>query len=97
MRWDPEDQAKALAFRLEDGSRCQMCGTSEWEWEENKFAYEPQSHFCRGCYLKDTHQKDGQTLEGTSTVLVPAEQITWEQRERQARHEQQQIADSFHQ
>lgn len=89
MNWEPEDKAKAIAFRLEDSSRCQMCGTADWEWEENKFAYEPVSHFCRGCYLKDTHQKDGQTLEGTTTVLVTSDSITTEFREKAARYEAQ--------
>lgn len=89
MSWAPEDQAKAMAYRIEDGTRCQMCGTSDWEWDDNKFAYEPVSHFCRGCYLKDTHQKDGQTLEGTTTVLLPSDQISMEFREKAAKYETQ--------
>lgn len=89
LNWGPEDRAKAMAFRMEDGERCQMCGTADWEWDENKFAYEPISHFCRGCYLKDTHQKDGQTLEGTTTVLVPSDTLTNEFREKAAKYEAQ--------
>jgi hypothetical protein len=82
-----------MAYLVEDGQRCQMCGTADWEWEENKFAYEPASHFCRGCYLKDTHQKDGQTLEGTTATLIPSDQITWVQREKQASADRKQTAD----
>jgi hypothetical protein len=95
MGWEPEDRAKAMAYRIEEASRCQMCGTAEWEWAENRFAYEPSSHFCQGCYLKDTHQKDGQTLDGTTTVLIPTDQISYGMRERQARAERSALAEAL--
>ena len=50
MEWDPEDRSKALAFLFEKGERCQMCGTAEWEWDENRHAYEPVLRTCWGCY-----------------------------------------------
>jgi hypothetical protein len=93
MKWSDEDRGKAMAFLVEEGLRCQMCGTAPWEWDLNPFAYEPASHFCRGCYLKDTHSKDGNTLEGTTTTLVPSDSISWIEREKQMKWERQQAAD----
>lgn len=73
LEWDPEDRAKALAFIIEAGSRCTMCGTAPWEWEENKFAYTPVEEFCKGCYQKSVFQdtETNKTLPGTNVRLVP--------------------------
>ena len=71
LKWDPEDRAKALAFALEASERCQMCGTAAWEWEENKFAYEPDEKYCHGCYLKGSFSESTDTkLKGTTVTLV---------------------------
>ena len=72
LSWDPEDKAKALAFSLEKSSRCEMCGTAEWEWEENRYAYEPVEHFCMGCYLKHMAGEDGGSMPGTTITLLPS-------------------------
>ena len=48
-----------------------MCGTAEWEWKENPYAYEPQEVWCKGCYLKDTSTETKDNLPGTSIRLVP--------------------------
>jgi hypothetical protein len=82
LEWDEDDRAKALAFAIEEGQRCQMCGTAPWEWDENKYAYEPTAQLCKGCYLKDTAQEDSKNLPGTTVVLVPSSAITSEDRER---------------
>jgi len=79
--WDPEDRAKALALFVEESQRCQMCGTAEWEWEENPHAYEPIGKMCHGCYLKDTVQEDSKNLPGTTIVLEASAAITPEMRE----------------
>ena len=73
LEWDPEDRAKVLAYSLEQASRCNMCGTAEWEWEENKFAYTPIDNFCRGCYQKSvfSEQESNKSLPGTNVKLVP--------------------------
>jgi len=72
LRWDPEDRAKALAYLLEQNARCTMCGTAEWEWEENKFAYTPVEEFCKGCYQKSVFSdQQGKSLPGTNVKLVP--------------------------
>jgi len=26
---------------MEKAARCQMCGTADWEWEADRYAYEP--------------------------------------------------------
>jgi hypothetical protein len=57
-----------------------MCGTAEWEWKENRFAYEPMDKICMGCYYKEVTQT-GQDRPGVSTVLVPSASITDEMRE----------------
>lgn len=53
MEWDREDQAKALAYMFEDAERCSMCGTADWEWQDNRNAYEPVLATCLGCYYKE--------------------------------------------
>jgi hypothetical protein len=58
LEWSDEDRAKVLAWTMEEPLRCQMCGTAEYEWEDNKFAYEPHAHVCRGCELKDLVMDD---------------------------------------
>lgn len=71
LSWDPEDRAKTLAFSLESSERCSLCGTAEWEWQENKFAYEAQERFCRGCYIRNTGSETVKTaLPGTTVELV---------------------------
>lgn len=48
-----------------------MCGTAEWEWKENKHAYEPVSQFCQGCYIKHVSEDDN-ALPGTTVTLLPS-------------------------
>ncbi len=73
--WDAEDQAKALAFLIEENSKCGMCGTAEWEWEPeqggSRRAYEPVEQFCMGCYLKDVASDSNNKLPGTTISLMP--------------------------
>lgn len=68
--WDPVDQAKVLAYLLEKGQTCELCGTAEWEWEENKRAYTPVEHFCMGCYLKAQLGEEAGSMPGTTVKLV---------------------------
>lgn len=71
LRWDPEDRAKTVAYSLEQASRCSMCGTAAWEWEENKYAYSAQDEFCRGCYQKAMFSdQESRSLPGTNVKLV---------------------------
>ena len=71
LEWLPEDRAKALAFVLEKGARCDMCGTAEWEWDADRRAYEPVEKFCMGCYLKHMAGEDGAQLPGTTIAMEP--------------------------
>lgn len=94
LSWDAEDRVKALAFALEKGERCTLCGTAPWEWEENKFAYTPQDHYCHGCYLKTVATEGQGRLPGTTvelTKLTPAEKARRAIRERELR--QRRMAD----
>lgn len=70
LSWEPESRAKQIAFLIFDSQTCQLCGTAEWEWEENRFAYEPDEHFCRGCYMKEVAGENKNALPGTSIELV---------------------------
>lgn len=49
-----------------------MCGTAEWEWLENRFAYEPARQVCFGCEKKDLMREDDDGRQaGVSIVLLP--------------------------
>lgn len=72
LEWDPEDRAKVLAYVMEQNTRCTLCGTASWEWEENKFAYTAVDDFCRGCYQKSVFSDtESSSLPGTNVKLVP--------------------------
>ena len=52
-----------------------MCGTAEWEWTEDRFAYTAVRHTCFGCQQKELLRDDDmQPMPGTSIVLLPREQ-----------------------
>lgn len=70
LDWDPEDRAKALAYRAEKSERCVMCGTAQWEWEENPHAYIVEDVHCPGCYRKHRANEEKGRLPGTSVQLV---------------------------
>jgi hypothetical protein len=71
LTWSPEDRAKLTAHLMESSQRCQMCGTSQWEWDQDKHAYEGAINECRGCMIKDAAQEDVQSSAGRTVVLVP--------------------------
>lgn len=80
LEWDEDDRNKALAYLFEEGTKCGMCGTAEWEWEQEDErgivrpvrAYEPTGHFCMGCYLKSIVGEETGNEPGMSVRLVPA-------------------------
>jgi hypothetical protein len=81
MEWDSDDREKAIAYNMEKNSRCQMCGTAPWEWDEDKRAYEPVEDICWGCYYKDIAQEEsGKGLPGTSINLKPTGGVEHAQR-----------------
>lgn len=47
-----------------------MCGTAEWEWAEDEYAYMPSVHVCRGCALKDAAREDANKVSGGTIVLL---------------------------
>src|SRR5262245_62137333 len=72
LNWDAEDKAKVIAFSLEQSSRCNMCGTAGWEWEDNRYAYTAVDEFCPGCYRKSVFSdQESRSLPGTNVKLVP--------------------------
>lgn len=50
-----------------------MCGTSEWEWREDRFAYEAATRTCFGCQRLDAAREEHRTAPGVSMVLIPKE------------------------
>lgn len=76
LAWSGEDRAKTLAYALEQASRCQLCGTAQWEWDENRFAYEAEEQFCQGCYMKHVASEGNNNLPGTTVELVPVTELS---------------------
>jgi hypothetical protein len=72
LEWSPEDRAKLAAFLLESNSKCQLCGTADWEWEEDRHAYEPIARQCWGCYYKDRASESEDKMPGMTVTLVPS-------------------------
>lgn len=64
------DRAKAMAYVMEEAERCSFCGTTDREWDEDRFAFVPVEHFCRGCYLERSYSDDREMLPGTVIRLV---------------------------
>lgn len=76
LGWDPEDRAKVVAYIMESNTRCSLCGTAPWEWEENKFAYTAVDEFCKGCYQKSIYKDtESNSLPGTNVRLIPTTPI----------------------
>lgn len=73
LNWSDQDKGKALAWMVEDRQRCDMCGTAQWEWEENRHAYHAREEICPGCERKEYANSDegGKRHPGKYTVLVP--------------------------
>lgn len=71
LAWDPEDRAKLIAHLVASAERCQMCGTSGWEWEDDPYAYEPAAHLCLGCRRKEEAAEEAGKVMGQRVVLVP--------------------------
>lgn len=61
-----------MAFLLESSARCQSCGTSAWEWEQDRYAYTPITVQCMGCYIKEVAREDDAPA-GSRITLVPKE------------------------
>ena len=72
LSWSDEDRSKLTAMLLEESSRCSSCGTAQWEWDDDKFAYSAGTHHCRGCFLLEAAMED-QTdpIPGSRIVLLP--------------------------
>jgi len=80
LDWEPDDRQKAIAYLFEEGERCGMCGTADWEWtqvgddgvQRPLRSYHPVGHFCMGCYLKSITSEENSNEPGVTVRLVPA-------------------------
>lgn len=70
LEWQEDDRAKLQALMMERSTKCTMCGTHSWEWEEDRYAYEPMVEVCHGCMLKDMMREEA-TQPGSTITLVP--------------------------
>lgn len=73
LSWEPDDRSKLIAHLLDEGQRCGVCGSSEWEWREDRYAYEAAAHTCRGCQILDVAKEDESPGPGTRMVLIAKE------------------------
>lgn len=71
-RWSTEDRSKVSALTLDRGERCPSCGTAEWEWGLDFYAYEPMHSTCRGCQQKEVLAK---ATEADNTPMPPGTTI----------------------
>lgn len=67
---------------MEKGLACSNCGTADWEWVDDPYAYHPIFHTCMGCQKKDLlNDDDTPRSKGTTVRLVPketAERLAWQ-------------------
>lgn len=71
--WLPEDRDVVAVWQAEEALRCSDCGTYEWEWEDDEFAYLPDHWTCLGCLYREQHSKQlgdsNQRLHGVKVAL----------------------------
>lgn len=65
--WLPEDRDVVAVWQSEEARRCPGCGTYEWEWEADEYAYVPDHWTCPGCLMIEQHAAQ---LESTTGVKV---------------------------
>lgn len=51
-------------------ARCPLCGTSDWEWEEDEHAWQADIWRCHGCEAKDALRRQVQQADENAS---PAE------------------------
>lgn len=78
LAWPAEDRAKMVSYAMEKSLRCTMCGTADWEWDDEegdgRFAYAAVHEVCHGCQQKDlAREEDSETgsKPGVSVTLIP--------------------------
>lgn len=85
LSWDAEDRSKAMAFISVKNEHCQLCGTAQYEWDENRRAYEPVESFCMGCYLKAGAEEGETYLPGSSITLIDTNSVAYAKQQTMAR------------
>jgi hypothetical protein len=79
LQWDEEDQDKAIAWSIEERSRCSRCGTKPQDWlDERGRVLEPPPYRatdrrCYGCATLDSHREEipGDLRSSVDAYLVP--------------------------
>ena len=81
LDWEEYDQDKALAWMIEDRTRCQRCGTKPTEWlDKEGYEVEPPPYHatdrrCYGCATLDDHRSriPSELRSSIDAYLVPGE------------------------
>ena len=66
-----------MAFVQVKSMHCDLCGTAEYEWDENRRAYEPVEKICMGCYLKAGAEEGETYLPGSSISLISTDSVEY--------------------
>jgi hypothetical protein len=62
--------------QLEKAELCGLCGTADWQWDEDPEAFVAAAVVCRGCARREAKSEaEGQGVKqhGSSVQLVPRE------------------------
>lgn len=75
-QWELRDSELALAHRRVQAEKCNGCGTTKEEWEEDRFAYVAHTWVCPGCENVENERhndplKDEGGTPGLKTYLLP--------------------------
>ena len=80
-QWLDTDRAYALAWTQNKAATC-SCGTRKDEWDEDSYAYVPDTHFCRGHQVlaeaKVPQTADGHDAPGWFSYLRPSTDADFE-------------------
>lgn len=50
-----------------------MCGTADWEWAVDQYAYVASLHVCQGCALRENSKEIAKDVPGGTITLLSGE------------------------
>ena len=84
LSWTVDDQDAALWWQAELNLRCRNCGTAEWEWEQDPYAYGVVQKVCKGCAMTQAAQRQAEEktagMKFSLAELMPGLQIRLQHR-----------------
>lgn len=70
------DRSVVVAVALEEAQRCGLCGTANWQWEDDPEAFVAASVVCPGCARRDVATEEAGSAarqHGATVQLLPRE------------------------